>query len=84
VETSVTELRRLTRRAWGIMFFGLLILPPILQPANVFFALSTLSKAKTLPTREPSIETQLWLIVLCSSVFSVLFWGLFLRTFDLI
>ncbi len=73
--------RTLTRRAWGIMFVGLIILQPILLPANVYLALSTLSKAKALPTRIQSLETQLKVIAFCSLVLSVVCWGLIFHIF---
>jgi len=73
--------RTLTRRAWGMMFVGLLILQPIFLPANVYLALSTLSKAKTLPTRIQSLETQLMVIACCSLVLSVACWGLLFHIF---
>jgi hypothetical protein len=66
------------------MAFGLIILQPILQPANVLFAMSTLRKAQTLTPRKPAVERQLVLIAVLSAGFSVLFWALFLQVFDIL
>ncbi len=82
--TDIVEIRTRTRRAWGILFFGLLIFQPILQPANLAFALSTLSKAKSLSARNQSIETQLTIIIVCSTVFSVLAWVFVLHAFGVL
>ena len=78
------EINTLTRRAWGIFFFGLLVLQPILLPANIVFAISVLSKAKSLPARNPSIEMQLVNIIISSTVFSVLSWVFVLYFFDVL
>ena len=74
-------IRRLVRRAWGILLFGLVVFQPILQPATCVFALSTLRRAAFLSPRMLSLEIQLALIAAISAVLSIISWAIVLHLF---